>query len=485
MSIAKALSNAVSGLTATARGTETVASNLANIMTPGYARREMVVSAQAMGGVGGGVRIDGITRVVNAGLMAEMRSAGSAKAETAARLKFLKAAEDLVGLPGNAGSLGAALSGFQSALLQAGARPDDDIRLANVLTSAQKLASGLNNASSTVQAMRSEADHAIARDVDALNASLERVAYLNKRISIISARGNDPSALMDERQGVIDKISAIVPVQEIAREYGKVALFTAEGATLLDGSTPTQFSFVEMPQITPGQTPDSSPMSRLIVNGTELSASQMRLFAGGSMQGQFAVRDQLAPQLQHELDTLALDLHDRLASTAVDPTIGTGGVGFFTDAGSRADIASTVGLAGRLSVNAALDPASGGELWRIRSGTGTTTAGPTGDTAQLNRLTAALDRSLAAPATGALPGSATFSQRIAALESQASTRRVSVEADSTIRNSRYETISGRFLADGVDSDAEMRKLLEYEQAYAANARVIQAVEEMIDQILRL
>ena len=59
MSIAKAISNAMSGLTATARGTETVASNIANVMTPGYARRDMVVSAQLHGG---GVRIDGITR---------------------------------------------------------------------------------------------------------------------------------------------------------------------------------------------------------------------------------------------------------------------------------------------------------------------------------------------------------------------------------------------------------------------------------------
>ena len=41
MSIARALSNAMSGLTATARGTETVAANMANAMTPGYARREL------------------------------------------------------------------------------------------------------------------------------------------------------------------------------------------------------------------------------------------------------------------------------------------------------------------------------------------------------------------------------------------------------------------------------------------------------------
>ena len=35
----------------------------------------------------------------------------------------------------------------------------------------------------------------------------------------------------------------------------------------------------------------------------------------------------------------------------------------------------------------------------------------------------------------------------------------------------------------MDSDAEMQKLLQYEQSYAANARVLRAVDEMLDQIL--
>ena len=67
----------------------------------------------------------------------------------------------------------------------------------------------------------------------------------------------------------------------------------------------------------------------------------------------------------------------------------------------------------------------------------------------------------------------------------AALRRVAAESESSVRNSRSETISGRLMADGVDSDAEMQRLLQYEQAYAANARVIQAIEEMMDQILRL
>jgi len=41
------------------------------------------------------------------------------------------------------------------------------------------------------------------------------------------------------------------------------------------------------------------------------------------------------------------------------------------------------------------------------------------------------------------------------------------------------------LERGVDTDAEMERLLLIEQAYAANARVVQAAEDMLDQLLRI
>ena len=69
------------------------------------------------------------------------------------------------------------------------------------------------------------------------------------------------------------------------------------------------------------------------------------------------------------------------------------------------------------------------------------------------------------------------------VESQVSTARVNAQSDAAIRNGQADTIWSRLAADGVDSDAEMQRLLQYEQAYAANARVIQAIQTMMDQIL--
>ena len=69
MSITSALSSALTGLTATSRQAEAVSSNVANAATPGYARREVSLTALSLGGSGQGVAVRGITRQVNRFLM--------------------------------------------------------------------------------------------------------------------------------------------------------------------------------------------------------------------------------------------------------------------------------------------------------------------------------------------------------------------------------------------------------------------------------
>ncbi|MTE00481.1 flagellar hook-associated protein FlgK [Paracoccus sp. YIM 132242] len=484
MSIARALGNAISGLTATARGTEAVAANLANASTPGYARRDLVVSAQTAGGNAGGVRVDGVTRSVNASVLSESRLAEAARADAATRLDFATSIEDAIGITGNTGSLGSALSDFQTALTSAASRPDDEIRLAQVVDKATALATRLNAISDEVQVARTAADQAIATDVATLNTALAQVADLNRKIAVLEADGSDPSSLYDQRQGIISEIAKIVPVQEVTRAAGAVALFTAEGAVLLDGTTPTELSFTAAGQVTADRTAGSG-LSMLSQNGVELTQSQMRLYAGGSLAANFAIRDELAPEAQNLLDDLALDLHDRLAAPAVDPTITAASAGLFTDDGARASAAEKTGLAGRISVNDAVVESEGGEAWRIRAGLGASTSGAVGDSTLLVAMSGALSEASAAATGTAFSGRATLAARLASVESQMATARVNAQSEAAIRNSQADTITTRLTADGVDSDAEMQKLLQYEQAYAANARVIQAIQTMMDQILEI
>ena len=52
----------------------------------------------------------------------------------------------------------------------------------------------------------------------------------------------------------------------------------------------------------------------------------------------------------------------------------------------------------------------------------------------------------------------------------------------TAQSSTYETMLQQ---DGVDSDREMETLLALERAYASNAKVLKAVDDMLQTMLRL
>ena len=54
MGITNALNNAVSGLNAVARAADVVSSNVSNALTDGYARRQLHLSSQTLGGDGAG-----------------------------------------------------------------------------------------------------------------------------------------------------------------------------------------------------------------------------------------------------------------------------------------------------------------------------------------------------------------------------------------------------------------------------------------------
>jgi flagellar hook-associated protein 1 len=75
MSITGALSNALSGLTMAGRASELVSTNVANAMTPGYARRELNIGARVLGTHGQGVTVNGVDRVVDRALLSDRRMA--------------------------------------------------------------------------------------------------------------------------------------------------------------------------------------------------------------------------------------------------------------------------------------------------------------------------------------------------------------------------------------------------------------------------
>lgn len=482
MSLSTALNSALSGLTAAGRASGVVSENIANALTPGYARRSLVLDSQS--DVAAGVRVTGLIRHSDPVILSNRRSADAQLGNAAALASFHTRHSDAIGISTDTSSLASILADFDTSLISAASRPDSSIRLDQSAMRAGDLANALNEASDNIQSMRSEADRKIDVQVRRLNEALSEVQELNTRITGISAGGGATASLLDQRQTLIDEINAIVPVHVAERDFGQVALYTDGGVILLDGQAAT-VGFSPVQAITPGMTQQGGALSGLDINGIPLSSGSTGPFRGGTLAAQFQIRDELAIAAQSDLDAVARDLIERFEDPAVDPTLAAGDPGLFTDNGAAFDATLETGLAGRISVNAAVDPSQGGASWRMRDGINAAAPGSVGDARLLQALGGALT-SARVPASGDFgTGAMTASELGSLLMSRAAESAAISDQKLSFASATQTEMKGIELAYGVDTDAELGHLMLIEQAYAANARMLETVDEMMQQLLRI
>ena len=472
MSLTQSLNNAVSGLTASSRMAEVVSANLANVNTDGYGRRSLALSAMSTGGQSGGVSIDGIQRNVNLVLIADRQLAGAENASAETLASAFTRLETALGDLESEDGLSSKFTDLETALIASSSDPSSDLRLQTVLGAVTAIADTLNANSASIQSLRQDADAGIAGDVDTLNSELSRIQQMNSDIQAALAHGLDAASLMDQRQQAIDTVSEIVPVRVLGRTGGQVAIMAASGAMLLDGKA-AEIGFTSAHTITPDMTLSSGGLSGITINGVATDTDKL---SGGRLGAMFALRDDVLPDVQARLDSVAADLMARFESASVDPSLALGQAGLFTDAGAALDPADTVGLAARITVNAAVDPDAGGDIFRLRDGVGAIVAGPTGQNAQLDRWLGGL---------GEKGASSSMSGLAAEFTAQIGTARVAADDDLSSTNARFSILKEAELSQGVDTDVELQTLLAVEQNYAANARLIQAVEEMMNRLMEI
>lgn len=489
MSISSALQNALSGLTATSKLAEITSGNLANALTDGYGRQAVTLTPQVTGGHGTGVAVADVTRAQSPELTSSRRRADGDLALGQARLDAHTRLERSLGTVGDPNSLSARVTAFEGALRDLAETPELAPRQAAAATAAGDLASRLNQISTESTRVRQTADGEIARQVSEVNGALSKIALLNRQIQIFASSGRDTATLVDQRERLIDRVASIVPIREQMRQGGTVELTTAQGLLLVN-TRAREIAFTPSPVITPAMRYDggAGALGGLTLNGVDITPGGRgsQAIAGGSLAGLFDVRDRIAPTFSDRADALAADLIGRLSAPGVDPTLAPGDPGLFTDSGAAYDPANLAGLAGRIRVNAAVDPQAGGDPALIRDGLGALAPGP----AARDTLPRALLDALRAPAVSVpVPGlSATLPIAGAAdgFAELTASGRVSAETDVTGFLSSREILAAAEAGEiGVDSDAEMQALIQIEQAYSANVQVIQAASRMLDQLLEI
>lgn len=485
MSISSALSNALSGLTVTSRAADIVSSNIANAMTDGYGVRSLNVSARVLGDAGAGAWVTGVTRLEDAVLVGDRRRTEAELGYRSAEGGFLTRLETLIGTPDMPGSLAARSAAFEGSLALAAANPQAQTRLTGAVDAAVALAGTINAISDGVQAERLRADGAIAQRVGQINGALNQLAELNTRILQDAGGGRDVSALLDAQAQLVNQIAPLVPLHSRRDQSGALQLFSADGQALLDGRA-SVLEFSPATVMAPDMTLSGGALGGLALNGRALPLTGTTpALAGGELAALFALRDEWGTVAQASIDAVARDLAGRFDTVGLDPTLAFGQPGLFTDAGAFADPARETGLAARLRVNDAVLADAGGRAWRLRDGLGAAVEGPSG---QAGFLQAQRDlmADLRPTASGGFSATArSFAGLVADHLSGVGLARQRAETDQSGVAARFGALRQAELAQGVDTDGEMQRLLQIEQMFAANARVVSAAQDMLDQLIRI
>lgn len=486
MSISSALNNAASGLAAQSRLAETISNNVANALTPGYARRTTELSSVALGGYGQGVAVVGTTRAENATLTAERRAMDAALGASGVRSDAYDRILTAIGDTASATSVASLATGFETALMAATASPQSTTALNSAVAAAKDFAASINRVASETGQLRTQADAEIGRQVGRLNTALHQIDALNDKIATLTATGGETASLEDQRAQLIDGVAAIVPVKVAKRDGGALALFSQNGGALLDGRV-YELGFTPASGVV---TPGMSLGAGLSGLGQDVGAptgpvavtagTGAGLFDGGSLGALFELRDGLAPQVQREMDAYAADVIHRFQTLVPASARDAAGNGLFVDSGAG----NQTGLAGRIAVTAAVDPGLGGAVWRLRDGLAATVEGSVGNGATLQALSDAFTAARAPSgfaSTSASGGAAALASEITSFFASRGARS---DEDRAYLSARQATLAEQeSSATGVNTDAELQSLTLVEQAYAANARVLSVIDELMQLLL--
>ena len=490
MTLSSTLSLAQSALTNSAAQSAILSSNIANVNNANYARRSVGTITQ----LPGSVMLTSTQRASDTALFNNLLKSQSDSASSQALsdgLSNIAATLDLNNTSATSDNAAAdqspstLIGNLSTALQQYQAQADDPSLATAAITAASALAANLNQSSATVQGVREQADQNIASAVGTINSLLAQYKTVNDAIVSGTAGGTDVSDAMDTRDGILKQLSTEVGITTVQGTNNNLSIYTDSGVTLFS-NTPRTVSFTPTATYAAGTVGQSVTIDGVPVTG----ASAVMPIQSGALAGLTTLRDTTSVNYQNQLDQMAASLVTTFAESP--PSGGTGSTlpGLFTSstlAGTLPTSTTTTGLAATISVNAAVNPASGGLATKLRDGINYSynTTGASAFADQLQSLISAtgqvqtFDPSTGGIAAGTLASYAQSS--VSWLEATRQTATNDASYKSTVVNTTTSALSN---STGVNLDDEMSKMLDIEHAYQASAQLLNSVNSMYGSLLQ-
>lgn len=465
MSTFSGLNTAYTALTAARRGLDVIGQNVANVNTPGYTRQRLETSATsplASTGfstgprVGQGVTVDGIARLGSLQLDARVRATTAMSGFSAVRANALSALEVSLNEPGDNG-ISASLDDFWAAWQGVSNKPGDEGAAQVLLSQASTVASRISAGYQSVTNQYKDVRQDLSAMADELNSAAAQVAGLNGAIRSALANGGSVNELMDQRSALATTAAALAGGTVREGADGMVDILVG-GNAMVTGEVfrPVEVIAGDSLQGSLDGDPVQVVWSHrsgdpVALSGGEMAGALSLLAPGADLEKAAESYNLLAEKLASAVNSV-----HRSGSTAPDDTNpdGNTGLDFFTfDAGPKA-----------LSLQVVPRDASG--IATRGSGAGAFDGSVADAISQLGTGNESPDKTWSGFVAGM--GAASRSEMQQA-------KLAGVAASSA---------AGMQLANSaVDMDEENMNLLAYQHAYQGAARVMSAIDEMLDTLI--
>jgi flagellar hook-associated protein 1 FlgK len=461
----------MSSLIAQRQAMEVAGQNIANANTAGYTRQRVdlqSVNASSVPslfstplGPGNGVASAGIARLGDEFLDARLRTQTSQASSAAADATTLSRLESVVTEPSDTG-LASGLQQFWTAWEDVANAPDSGATRTALIGKATALVNQVADTYGAYQGQWDQARTEATSLVSKVNSAATSIADLNNQIRGVLVSGGSANELIDKRGVLITQLSGIVGASSRAMPDGTVNVMVG-GNPLVSGDRAQAIqvdgSFSMSPAIK--EPPSATDVIRLswTTTGTPLTLD------GGSLAGTISslqpassggpIADALSKlnDLATNVATAVNTIHSAGQTLAAPPN--ATGVNFFS---LTAGVPAAVGL--KVAIT---DP----NMVAAGNGSNGTLDGSVAD--KISQLR-----------EGATSPDASWRNFVVDLgvKSAAATRRADVSETSRASAQNLQSSNA-----SVDVDEEMTNMLTFQRAYEGSARVVTAIDQMLDTLI--
>jgi len=520
----------------------TTANNIANLNTPGYARRTLNLEPRAARAdssgidIGDGVEVSSLVRQADRYLESVLREGISDKNSEQIENEFLTRIEPLFSLAGDRLNIGDSLGAFFSAARDLSADPASLELRTSFVTKASDLVNTIRTTYDTIAELQDEADQRIETELQTINSLTSDIATLNSLIVNAEASGGVAAGDRDKREALMQKLSEKISYSVTEVSDGSLNISLANGFSLVTGNDHRDLEITASPSFASGALPPSLSGSvlRYVVfdynsgSGTaHIDLTSTIAAGGGTVAGLLDIRgvasttDTNAFQasgtlvdLASRVEAITRQLLTGVNTTYRGPDRDGGTVGLqpsaydldgntpavfglfdFTYGGAKdadgdgvpelADL-TTIGLSNYSSILGltSTDPRDVAAGRDINTATTALDTAP-GDSANIDAI-ADLESTSYAFSAGSFSQTGTFAQiynqsvsHLGALKSSSDINQRVTEANLTALQNRRDEISG------VNLDEEFTVLIRAQRSFQAAARLIRIADEILQQIVQI